>query len=48
VLTLALPLTQPQIGAVVVAAAAFGVEPWEIAVHALSFKLPPESGGVRV
>lgn len=37
-LRLCLPLIDEQITAIVVAAEAFGVEPWELAVHALAFR----------
>jgi hypothetical protein len=36
--TIALPLTTEQATAVVIAADRFGVEPWEIAVHALALR----------
>jgi len=36
--TITLPLTQGQVRSIVVAADAFGVEPWEMAVHVLDFK----------
>lgn len=35
---LGLPLTDGQVVACVVVADRFGVEPWEIAVHALAFR----------
>lgn len=37
-LTIGLPLTDEQAVAVVVAADALGVEPWEIGVHALNLR----------
>lgn len=37
-ITVAFPLTQKQATAVVVAADAFGVEPWEMALHALNWR----------
>lgn len=36
--TITLPLTEAQAVAIVVAADAFGVEPWEMAVHTLDFR----------
>ena len=36
--TITLPLTEAQAVSIVVAADAFGVEPWEMAVHVLDFK----------
>ena len=35
--TITLPLTEEQVVAIVVAAEAFGVEPWRMAVHVLAF-----------
>jgi hypothetical protein len=37
--SISLPLSQRQAIAVIVAADAFEVEPWEIAVHALAWKM---------
>lgn len=36
--TITLPLTEAQAVSIVVAADAFGVEPWEMAVHVLDLK----------
>lgn len=42
--TITLPLTDEQAKAVVRAAPAFGVEPWELGAFALSWRLDREQG----